>query len=528
MPAAAAALVAAAQTAETHRRIGRLWPLAHWRAWDQRDLKRTSQRRALNGLGLDVTCFFGGNRSGKTALARALVVAFALGRDHPMVKAWARRNAFDLSEIPVGPGRTWIVALTSNDSRRYHRRQIGALLPKHGVRWYNQRGRGEAYVEIDVPGHDRPAEIWFKSCDQGRGGMQGDECRLILFDEEPPDYELWEEAGMRIGPEPLRMLLSMTPLKGLTWVYDMFVAPDAAPTGVRLHWLDVLDNPYLPEVNRQKIIRKLDRMSKSRRLARQKGQFVALEGRVYPMFDRELHVVDSTTFVIPPEWPRFRAMDFGIRNPSAVLWAALSPDDQLVIFAEHYQAGWSTSQHARRIREVEGWVPMPEGYDKNDWEETDGEKWVPGEDHFEIEDAWADPAAAQLIQDLADHEIFFRPADNDYDSGVDAVIDRLNRPVLKREDCEDCDGRGHHPQKSGALRVCETCEGRGHLVLEWGPPGLLIFDTCVHTIREKENYVRPKMVAGKDGTERAVKKGDHAMDAERYMARGLKGSFEVA
>ena len=435
--------------------IGSRYPVARWRAWHS---PRTSQRSALLGMGEIVTCIFGGNRSGKTELSRVLAVLYALGGDHPGVRAFLAGNRLPSGLIPKGPGRVYMVALTSNDSIRYHRKRIRSLLPEKGVKWWNFEGRGEARCTIEVPGYRGLAEIYFKSNDQGREGMQGDACRLIVMDEEGSEA-VWDECAMRIAdPDPYsgapgKLVLSMTPLKGLTWVYDRYVS--TPEEGSRSHWLTATDNPHMDPVFLRKVYRRYGALELA---ARERGEFVTLEGRVYPLFSRSAHVVRR--FDIPAEWPRYRAMDFGVRNPSCVLWGAIGPDDSLYLYREHYRAGWPMSKHADVIKA----------------EET----------HYSVVCGWADPSARQQILDMRrSHGVSFRPANNSVSLGVSAVKERLA--------LED-DGR----------------------------PRLFIFDSCINTIKEIENYTLPPDTGNKDPSEKPLKKDDHAMDAMRYLVVGVK------
>ena len=48
---------------------------------------------------------------------------------------------------------------------------------------------------------------------------------------------------------------------------------------------------------------------------------------VYPLFRRDLHVVEP--FAVPSDWSRYMAVDPGIRNPTAVLWCAVDPENIL-------------------------------------------------------------------------------------------------------------------------------------------------------------------------------------------------------
>ena len=430
-------------------------PLSCQRLWDQRE-GRTSQLRAAQNLGPLITLVFGGNRAGKTHLAKLLAVAYALGRDHPMVVAWGALNGFPLGEIPVGPGRVAMSALTSNDSRRYHRGDIGALLPSTAkIKWNNRDGRGESFVKIWVPGYSEPAEIWFKSDDQGRAAWQGDKFRFIVDDEEH-SQEMFDEQLMRIlDVHDARIIMPMTPLKGMTWVYDRFyVDPD--PRTTRVHWLYGTDNPHLSRERREMI---LSQYGSHQRAARERGEFVVLQGRVYPEWSRAVHLIPA--FEIPADWPRYRAIDFGTRNPFVCLWGALSPDDVLYIYREHYRAEWTLAQHARRIRQLEG-----------------GEA---------IEMSWADPEDAQQLLALGvDHDMTVNPARKAVSAGIDRVAERLQ-----------------------AHRIT-------------GKPAMYVFDSCPNTAREFGQYVwMDRSSKHLDQPDRPRKKDDHCMDSVRYLCMGV-------
>lgn len=440
--------------------IKRSHPLRLWRAWNAGP-NRTSQLRAMRGLAEQVTCFFGGNRSGKTELARVLAVCFALGGDHPVVVELLRAHGITGWEIPRGPGVVYIVAVDSNASRKYHRPQIARLLPKTGVTWIGRDSKGDALVRIEVPGYDEPAEIWFRSNAAGREAMQGDSVRLIVFDEEP-DEDVFDEGMMRIlDQEGARIVLSMTPLKGLTWVYDRYAStPDSADK--RCHWIQTPDNPYHDP---ERVAKWFAAMPPAQREAREKGLFVTLEGRIFETFYRGQHVCEA--FEPPEDWPRYIAIDFGIRNPFCCLWAALSPDDVLHVYREYYSnndGGETLETHAAAIKRHGGWAQ-----------------------------GWADPANPQLILDLVDtHGIDVDYARKDVLPGIDAVNARLM-------------------ERNGVV-------------------GLQIHDACTNTIREIENYIwNPKKSGKGDPKEQPLKRNDHAMDCLRYMCFGLDGnSFGIA
>lgn len=476
---AAPILLGIARNLTRWRKERRSRPLAAWAAWHSHG---TSQRELVQLLALyRIVLALGGNRSGKTEWLRAVAVAMALGSDHPDARIFWRRNGVDPDSMPKGPGKVWILARRSNDSINYHRRQIDRLLPGGGedssgmVTWWNKNGKGEARVEIRVPGYDLPAEIVFKSEDQGEDAAQGDSCRLIAHDEEGDTANVWDECSVRLWDQRGYQIMANTPIKGRTWIYHRFV--EKTPHGVAVRWIHSLDNPFLPPEDAKKL-----EENKAVAAARLRGEFVVLKGRIWPAFSRGTHTIEP--FEIPRDWPRFRAIDFGTANPFACLWATLAPrrhvlpggrvieDGTLIVYREHYQAGWVLSQHVTAIRLAEGWdwVNAPDG----------SGILAPVGDVDEIDMTWADPEDPQQLATLnVDYDMGATPASNAVAAGIDRVSARLQAGTL------------------------------------------LVFTTCPHTIREVEGYQRKPDRSG-IVTEAPLKKDDHTCDAVRYLTMGAE------
>jgi len=319
-------------------------PLAYARLWDRPE-GHTSQRRVLERLGA-TTLVLGGNRTGKTETGALLSVAMGLGGDHPHVEAWQALNRLSV-DIPTGPGKVCASALTSGDSLRYQRAKLDRYLPP-GCTWHNRFGQGEAWVRLPNGG-----EILCKSNDQGRRSYQGDSWRFAWLDEEH-DEPIYDEMLMRLLDQAGSALMTMTPLKGFTWVKQRFI--DKPDLDDRVHYLSMIDNPYLDPKEVEKAIR---RMSPLQRDARTKGLFVALEGLIYSEWAPHLHVVDP--FDIPAHWPRYRSIDFGVRAPFCNLWLARDPrDDTVYVWREHYEAERTTEEHAGIIEAAEKGEPEPQ------------------------------------------------------------------------------------------------------------------------------------------------------------------------
>ena len=188
------------------------------------------------------------------------------------------------------------------------------------------------------------------------------------------------------------------------------------------------------------------------------GIWRANDGSVYSEFDEDVHIVQH--FVIPPDWVRFRAIDFGFTNPFVCLWGALDHDGRLYIYRELYRAQMLTSINAERIKALS----QGETY-----------RWTVA-DHDAEERAELEALGIRTI--AAKKEVI---------SGIAAVKKRLVKAA---------DGR----------------------------PRLSIFADCKHTLNEMYAYEWLPAKEGHHAHEEPRKENDHAMDALRYMVCGIDDS----
>lgn len=86
--------------------------------------------------------------------------------------------------------------------------------------------------------------IGFKSCDQGREKFQGASLDFVWFDEEPP-RDIYEECHMRVIDRRGDIFGTMTPLKGLTFVYEEIFLNRHGDGEVWYEFMEWNDNPYL-------------------------------------------------------------------------------------------------------------------------------------------------------------------------------------------------------------------------------------------------------------------------------------------
>ena len=109
----------------------------------------------------------------------------------------------------------------------------------------------------------------------------------------------------------------------------------------------VTDNPVLLK-NDPQYLKTLENLPAHLRKAYLDGNWDVLEGQYFQEFDRETHV--GKPFPIPPQWKRFRAMDWGYNDPCCVLWFAVAPDGRCVVYRELYLRKTLSSEIAKRVK----------------------------------------------------------------------------------------------------------------------------------------------------------------------------------
>ncbi len=408
----------------------------------------------------------GGNRTGKTEAGAAECVWLARG-NHPYRQT-------------IRPMNGWVVSLTAEMQRDVAQKKLMSYVNPEWIRGVRMReGRADDpeggmidYIQIECV-HGGVSTIGFKNCAQGREKFQGTSQDFIWFDEEPPE-EIYHECLMRTLDSGGLIFGTMTPLKGMTWVYNTVYLNEANDPNVWYVTMSWEDNPYLSSEAVAQMTRALSEEELS---ARKHGRFVAMSGLVYGEFDERVHVIEP--FDVPREWQDMISIDPGMTKPLSCHWYAVDHDGNVYVVAEHYRAGLSVEEHMEEIEEISRVL---------DWKRDSGGRLSA------LMDAAADQHTLQAEKSVAE---LFRELGMNVNTRVNkskwAGIQRV-RQYLKKRDAFD---KERWPE---------------------GKPSLFIFDCCPMMIREIKQY-RWRL----DGeSEEPVKKDDHAMDELRYylMHRG--------
>jgi len=192
--------------------------------------------------------------------------------------------------------------------------------------------------------------VEFKSYDQDLDKFAGTSRHFIHYDEEPPEV-IYTENQARLIDTGGSWWMTMTPVEGMTWVYDEVYEPGMrGEHGIEVIVVDMTENPYL---NQGEVQNFLSSLSKDEKEARVHGKFVQVGGLIYKQFDPTpggLHVIEQLEG-IPRDVTLVASLDHGYNNPTAWLYHAVFPSGSIVTFYEHYASGMVIEEHARHVRD---------------------------------------------------------------------------------------------------------------------------------------------------------------------------------
>lgn len=363
---------------------------------------------------------FGGNRTGKTygvcgENAYHLTGVYPIGwtgrRFNHSIRMWAASDSMERTRDILQA--TYI----GNSSEG-----VIGLIPEHLIIRITKR-KGDAIEKVYIQHASGSVSVLqFKSYDQGRAKFQGTSQHLIHLDEEPP-YGIYEECKYRILDVAGMIIISMTPLEGMTKVCQTFMrnSPSLLPKGGMVHMAMVWeDNPYLPIAE----VMRLTQNASSRELAaRRDGIPDAGGGRAHPDFS-----TDNIKELEDRDGPLWIGMDFNVDNMSAVI-----------------------GQKAGRHLEIFGEVVLPERSNTYMMADTLKELF-PNRKIYICPDASGIAAKTSALIGTNDHSIL-------RDAGFEVVTNKKN-PFIK-DRVENVNRMICNGQKERCLFVDPSCE---HLI----------------------------------------------------------------
>ena len=252
------------------------------------------------------------------------------------------------------------------------------LYPKAipGIKWSERKSQWTT---------PRGGRLWMSYLDKDTDVMryQGQAFNYVAFDEltqwQSPYGWNYMRSRLRSSSKELGLYMRATTNPGgpgHSWVKKMFIdpAPSNTPfwatdieTGETLTYpkghskegeplfkrrfipASLFDNPHLAESgDYEAMLLSLPEHQKKQLL---EGNWDVNEGAAFPEFNRNIHVVEP--FDIPDSWTKFRACDYGYGSFTGVVWLAVTPSEQLIVYRELYCSKVTATDLADMILEAE-------------------------------------------------------------------------------------------------------------------------------------------------------------------------------
>jgi phage terminase large subunit-like protein len=280
---------------------------------------------------------FGGNRTGKSECGAMEAVFRAVGM-HP-------------SDRSVQSSEGWVVSLSEQMQRDVAQRKILKYLPKNRIKKVvmklgDSRNPERGIIDFIIVENVFKGEskISFRNCSQGRTLFQGDSLDWIWIDEEPKE-EIYDECLLRLLDKGGNLWLTMTPLKGKTWVYDRLYLRDGED-GVCIMKMAWDDNPFLLEAEKELIAKNIPSdMIKTRVY----GEFYDKVGAVFNTFTDE-NICEP--FDVAHAGQFYISIDNGYVDPTGIIWAIKDGAGRIYIVNDYEESYKMPKEHAQAIKDI--------------------------------------------------------------------------------------------------------------------------------------------------------------------------------
>ena len=273
------------------------------------------------------------------------------------------------------------------------------------------------------------------------------------------------------------------------WLKDEFVTPHMLGFPKEDHiFVQALirDNPWLPP----EYLSELERDNPAAWVKRYvNGSWDAVEGQVWPDFDRDVHVYPNETSdfdILLPEGvgiKPFGGLDHGQTNPTAFLAAYTDSDGNIFVYDEYYNKGL-VSSHCNSILEK---------FNVEEFEYIEADPSMMAKTREKNGMPWS------IFEEYDEYGISLSPANNSKEAGWNRVGEYL------RVDPEHI-----HP-----------------ITGERGSPRIFISARCKWLLTEIPEYIWKRLSdESTNPKEEARKLKDHACDALRYLVMSLPSPYE--
>lgn len=311
-----------------------------------------SQEKIYRDKSSKTKIILGGNRASKTTTAAKYIIEEAIARKK--IRIWATAETFPVS-VNVQQRKVWDLIPKSETKYCYYDEINGF------------RNRKVTFKSGSI--------IVFKSYDQNREAFQADDIDIIWDDEEPP-HDIYKEQRMRLVDRNGEMIITMTSMKGVTdLIQEIYEDADiveskfaplvgedlpriAEKDSIKIFTLWSTENPF---VDQSRLAEEIKFMSKQEIKSRIYGIPTNLSGRIYPSFNKKIHVV-PVDYIPKSHVCIWHVLDPHDRKPWAMQWWAVDKIGRAFCIREYPQNknfnemefdDKTYADYAKVIREIE-------------------------------------------------------------------------------------------------------------------------------------------------------------------------------
>jgi phage terminase large subunit-like protein len=367
------------------------------------------------------------------------------------------------------------------------------------------------YVELT-----HGAKIQFFVYEQDQEPFESSALKGWVWDEQPPEAK-FDGADERTRTLNGRHIVSMTPhrVKGRpdtgagTWLHKVWnngVTKGHTIGKYKAHTFDNPDWNYSEIQKRRAFVKHVveperhhDRKRIDEGRSRLGGEFHEASGLVYDDLCRDIHIIQQ--FEIPKHWTRYRAIDHGHKNPTSCVYAAVTPENDIIIYDEYYKAGLTVYPNAKAIADKAG----------NSLDLVERRSDFGGNTDFDVyEEVQYGTRFERTVLDgrsfaFGDPMTGLKYGDLYKNAGIDVTPAR----------------GGDHTVKGPIVAEYLVIDyGREHLITKQkGAPRCYITDNCVMLIEELFSYTwqEEKETATGISAPKPRKGNDHAVNAMEYL-----------
>lgn len=309
------------------------------------------QKRFFEEQNATIRLVKGDNRAGKSVLGVVEAISHSLG-----YRPWLDEN--DPLRIVRLPGGKPIPVpnvgrVLAQDFQQAVKQNIWEKVQEWAPRgWYTIKKNPQG-VPTEV--RWKNGSIWYLMSDeQDDMVFEGTRGHWFWVDE-PCGYKKFVALKRGLVDYGGHCWMTLTPLTQ-PWIADVIDSragdPDGEVVALRLRIEDneISRGGYLEQAAIDSFIADLRPDEKAARVG---GEWMHLTGRVFPQW-RPVEPFWVRPFKVPDTWPRVCVIDPHPNKPIAVLWAAVTPDEQWFVYRELFDENLTTVEDvAERIKELE-------------------------------------------------------------------------------------------------------------------------------------------------------------------------------